>query len=161
MLNFNHSIKTGFSFGLTSGIITTLGLIVGLHSGTHSRLVVMGGILTIATADAFSDALGIHISEESETKHSTKEIWQSTITTFLSKFIFACSFIIPILLFPLSTAIWVSIIYGLFLLGLFSFYLAREQKISPWRVILEHFIIALLVIVITHYLGDLISKFLK
>jgi len=161
MLNFNHSIKTGFSFGLTSGIITTLGLIIGLHSGTHSRLVVMGGILTIATADAFSDALGIHISEESETKHSNKEIWQSTITTFLSKFIFACSFIIPILLFPLSTAIRVSIIYGLFLLGLFSFYLAREQKISPWRVISEHFIIALLVIVITHYLGDLISRFFK
>jgi len=74
MLNFNHSIKTGFSFGLTSGIITTLGLIIGLHAGTHSRLVVMGGILTIATADAFSDALGIHISEESETKHSNKEI---------------------------------------------------------------------------------------
>jgi len=26
-----HSLKTGFSFGLTSGIITTLGLMVGLH----------------------------------------------------------------------------------------------------------------------------------
>jgi len=37
-----HSLKTGFSFGLTSGIITTLGLMVGLHSGTHSRLAVMG-----------------------------------------------------------------------------------------------------------------------
>ena len=66
----NHSIKTGFSFGLTSGIITTLGLIVGLNSGTGSKLVVLGGILTIAIADAFSDALGIHISEESENKHN-------------------------------------------------------------------------------------------
>jgi len=58
-----HSITTGFSFGLTSGVITTLGLLVGLNSGTHSKLVVIGGILTIAIADAFSDALGIHISE--------------------------------------------------------------------------------------------------
>ncbi|MGZ8381620.1 MAG: hypothetical protein ACXW4C_08190, partial [Nitrospira sp.] len=52
------SFKTGLSFGLTSGVITTLGLMVGLHSGTHSRTVVIGGILTIAIADAMSDALG-------------------------------------------------------------------------------------------------------
>lgn len=58
------SWMTGLSFGLTSGVITTLGLIVGLHAGTHSRMVVIGGILTVAISDAMSDALGIHISEE-------------------------------------------------------------------------------------------------
>ncbi len=78
------SIRKGFSFGLTSGIITTLGLIVGLHSSTHSAAVVISGILIIAIVDALSDAIGIHISEESEIKHSTKEIWESTITTFSS-----------------------------------------------------------------------------
>ena len=52
-----HSFRVGMSFGLTSGIITTLGLIVGLHSGTHSKLAVIGGILTIAMADALSDVL--------------------------------------------------------------------------------------------------------
>jgi len=31
-------------------------LMVGLHSGTRSRTVVIGGILTIAIADAMSDA---------------------------------------------------------------------------------------------------------
>ena len=102
-----HSFLVGFSFGLTSGIITTLGLMVGLHSSTHSRLAVIGGILTIAVADALSDALGIHISEESENKHSHKEIWEATISTFLSKFIFTLTFIIPVLLFKLPTAIMV------------------------------------------------------
>jgi len=57
-----HSLRTGLSFGLTSGIITTLGLIVGLHSGTHSKIVVISGVLIIAIADSFSDAFGIHIS---------------------------------------------------------------------------------------------------
>lgn len=61
-----HSLRTGFCFGLTSGIITTIGLMVGLYSSTNSKLVVIGGILTIAVADAFSDALGIHIAEESK-----------------------------------------------------------------------------------------------
>ena len=32
-----HSVRTGLSFGLTSGVITTLGLMVGLHAGTHSK----------------------------------------------------------------------------------------------------------------------------
>jgi len=149
-----HPIRTGISFGLTSGIITTLGLIVGLHSGTHSKIVVISGILIIAIADAFSDAFGIHVSEESENIHTAKEIWESTIYTFLSKFIFSLIFVIPILLFELSIAIIISVILGLFMLGIFSFIIAREQKRRPWKIITEHLIIALVVIIITHYVGD-------
>jgi VIT1/CCC1 family predicted Fe2+/Mn2+ transporter len=152
-----HSIKVGFSFGLTSGIITTLGLMVGLHSGTGSKLAVLGGILTIAIADAFSDALGIHVAEESENVHSTKEIWESTISTFFSKFVFALTFVIPILVFKLSTAIVVSIIWGLSILAIVSYSIAKEQGEKPWKVVTEHLIIALVVIIITHYVGDWIS----
>ncbi len=153
-----HSIRTGFSFGSTSGIITTLGLMVGLHSGTHSRVAVLGGILMIAIADAFSDALGIHISEESENRHVAKEIWESTVSCFFSKFIFALTFIIPALLFELSTAIVVSIIWGLSLLSILSFRIARVQGKIPWKVVGEHLIIASVVIVTTHYVGDWISS---
>jgi len=153
-----HSLKTGFSFGLTSGIITTLGLIVGLHSGTHSRPVIIGGILTIAIADAFSDALGIHISEESENKHTTIEIWESTLSTFVAKFFFAMTFVIPTLFLSLTTAIIVSVVWGLSLLGIFSFYIAKEQKVKPWKVIMEHLFIALAVVGITHYVGDWIGS---
>lgn len=153
-----HSIKVGFSFGLTSGIITTLGLMVGLHSGTGSKLVVLGGILTIAIADAFSDALGIHVAEESENIHTEREIWESTISTFLSKFLFALTFVIPVLVFELSTAIVVSVIWGLLILGIISFGMATEQKRKSWKVVGEHLVIALVVIVITHYVGDWISS---
>lgn len=152
------SIKTGFSFGLTSGIITTLGLMVGLHSGTHLKLAVIGGVLIIAIADAFSDALGMHISEESENQHTTKEIWTATITTFLSKFIFALTFVVPILLFQLSTAMIVSIIWGLSLISIFSYAIAKQAKNKPWRVISEHLVIALAVIIITHFVGDWIRS---
>jgi len=154
-----HSVKKGFSFGLTSGIITTLGLIVGLHSGTHSALVVTGGIFVIAIADAMSDALGIHISEESESKHSVREIWEATISTFLSKFIFALTFIIPVLLLPLTTAMIVCIIWGLGLIAIFSYYLAKQQNIKPYKVILEHLLIAIAVITITHFVGDWVGRF--
>ncbi len=149
-----HSLRKGFSFGVTSGIITTLGLIVGLHSGTHSRLAIIGGILTIAVADAFSDALGMHISEESENEHTEKSIWESTFSTFLAKFILALTFLVPILFFELQTAIFVSVVWGLLLLCILSLQIATNQKKKPLGVIMEHLIIALIVVVVTHYLGD-------
>jgi len=154
-----HSLKVGFSFGLTSGVITTLGLIVGLHSGTHSKLVIIGGILIIAIADALSDAMGIHISEESENRHLPKEIWESMLSTFLSKFVFALTFVVPVLLFRLSVAIIACVIWGLALLTIFSVYLARQQGIRPYKSVLEHLSIAILVIIITHWVGDWIASF--
>jgi len=154
------SIRKGFGFGLTSGIITTLGLIVGLNAGTHSKSVVLGGILIIAIADALSDSLGIHISEESNRKSKQKQVWESTISTFISKFFFALTFVIPIIFLPLTTAIIVSVIWGLFLITLFSSYIAKLRKMKPSKVILEHVTITILVIVLTHYVGNIITRIL-
>lgn len=153
----NRSVKTGFSFGLTSGVITTLGLMVGLHSGTRSTLAVMGGILTIAVADAFSDALGIHLAEESKIQHNSKEIWEATISAFVSKFLVAMTFAVPVFLFSLTTAIVVSIVWGIVLLAGLSVHLAKQQRIAPWKVVTEHLIIAFVVIVVTHFIGEWIA----
>lgn len=153
------SIRKGFSFGLTSGIITTLGLMVGLNSSTHSALVVIGGILVIAIADGLSDALGMHISEEAENKHGQKEVWESTVATLVSKFVFALTFAVPVLFLPLFHAIVVSVIWGLLLICLISYYVAKLQKLKPSRVILEHLTIAILVIIVTHLIGRWVSTF--
>src|SRR6478735_5803650 len=156
-----ESVKTEFAFGLTSGIITTLGLMVGLYSGTHSQRAVIGGILTIAIADAFSDALGIHISEESKNTHGEKEIWESTLATFATKFIVALSFVVPVLLLDLTKAIAVSILWGLSLLVALSVHLANQQRIPQWKVVLEHVFIAGVVVVLTHYVGEWIADILS
>ncbi len=153
-----HALTTGLSFGMTSGIITTLGLMVGLHSGTHSRLAVIGGILTIAIADAFSDALGIHISEEAENVHTHRQIWAATLSTFAAKLVFSLTFLVPIFFFDLRTAIVIGIAWGLGILGLTSYGLARRQRTRPWMAIGEHLLIAIVVIVLTHFLGEWIAE---
>ena len=145
---------TGLSFGLTSGVITTLGLMVGLNSGTHSRPIVIGGILTIAIADAMSDALGIHVAEESKNSSPASQIWEATVATFLAKFVIALTFAVPVLVTPLDQAILISVIWGLFLLAGLSFFIARAQGIAPWKVIGEHLVIALCVVALTHAVGD-------
>ncbi len=151
------SLLTGITFGLTSAIITTLGLMVGLHSGTHSQTAVMDGILMIAIADSFADALGIHISEKAKNR-MIKEVWVSTVTTFIAKFLFALTFFVPVLLLSLSTAMIVSLIWGLSVLTILSYAIAKYQGKTPWIVVGEHILIALVVIFITHRLGDWIGK---
>jgi VIT1/CCC1 family predicted Fe2+/Mn2+ transporter len=152
-----QSILTGLSYGLTSAVITTLGLIIGLDSFTGSRTVVIGGVLTIAIADAFSDALGIHISEETDNSRTDKDIWESTLATFAAKFLFALTFIIPIWFLPLSTAIIVSVIWGMAALALLSRTIAILSGEKVLNVVGEHLGIAIIVVVLAHYIGDLIN----
>jgi VIT1/CCC1 family predicted Fe2+/Mn2+ transporter len=151
------SLRRGISFGLTSAVITTLGLMVGLHSGTHSKMVVLAGILTIAIADAFSDALGIHVSEEAENTHTVKQIWGATVATFLTKFLFAMTFMVPVLFLSLFNAIIVSLIWGMSILIVLSYIIASSQGEPPWKIVGEHVMIALVVIAITHWVGDWLS----
>jgi VIT1/CCC1 family predicted Fe2+/Mn2+ transporter len=145
--------RTGLFFGATSGVITTIGLIVGLNSGTKSITAVLGGILIIAVADAMSDALGIHLAEEANPDTDQAHVWAATIMTFLTKFIFSISFAVPLLLLPLSPAVTASVIWGLFVIVVLSYFLAKSQDESPLYIIGEHVGIAALVLVLSHYIG--------
>jgi VIT1/CCC1 family predicted Fe2+/Mn2+ transporter len=154
-----RSIRKGLGFGLNSGVITTLGMMVGLNASTQSRLAVIGGIIAIAIADAFSDAVGIHISEEAEHRHSEREIWEATLSTLVSKFFIALTFVMPVLVFELPVAIAVSVGWGLGLVIIFSYFLAVRQGARPLTVLLEHVTIVVLVIIITHFVGKWVGKF--
>ena len=134
---------------------------VGLHAGTHSRAVVLGGILTIAVADALSDAMGIHLAEESNNSGPASHVWEATLATFAAKFVISGTFVAPVLTCSLDHAIVISIIWGLFLLTTLSFFVARAQAISPWKVIGEHLLIALIVVAITHAVGDWAQGFVE
>ena len=145
--------RTGLFFGATSGVITTIGLIVGLNSGTRSIIAVLGGILVIAVADAMSDALGIHLAEESDPETDHGHVWAATIMTFVTKFVFSISFAVPLLLLPLGPAVIASVIWGLFVIIVLSYFLARSQDESPVFIIGEHLAIAIVVVVVSHYIG--------
>lgn len=149
----NKGARTGIFFGATSGVITTIGLIVGLHAGTQSMVAVMGGILVVAAADAMSDALGIHLAQESDPDSTHDHVWAATIWTFLTKLVVALSFAIPLLWLPLQTAVIASVSWGLLVITLLSAYLARMQRISALPVITEHLVIAIVVVTVSYFIG--------
>lgn len=155
--HLDHSVRVGISFGLTSGVITTLGLLVGLSAGTSSRLAVLGGIFTIALADSMSDAWGIHISEESEGVHTQREIWTATVATATTKLLVSASFAIPVLLFDLEVAVIIAIAWGAAGLTLLSLDLARRQRVDPGPLPIEHLGVAALVVAAAHLVGLAVS----
>ena len=154
----NDGARTGLFFGATSGVITTIGLITGLNSGTGSVAAVLGGIFVIAVADAMSDALGIHLAEEANPNTTTGHVWAATISTFLNKFIFALSFAVPLLLLPLDTAVAASLLWGMLVIVVLSYFLARTQNSKPLHVIGEHLGIAVLVVVLSHFIGVWVNQ---
>jgi len=155
----NKALLTGLGFGLTSAVITTLGLMIGLNASTGSKLAVIGGILTIAVADAFSDALGVHVAKETEDNAVAKEVWAATGFTFLFKFGFALTFLIPVLTLSLNSAIVVSIIWGLVILSILSFYLAKSKNQSRIESIAEHLGVAIIVLLISNTVGHYIAHY--
>lgn len=154
----NDGARTGLFFGATSGVITTVGLITGLYAGTRSVAAVLGGIFVIAVADAMSDALGIHLAEEADPDTTTGHVWAATISTFLNKFIFALSFAVPLLLLPLDTAVAASLLWGMLVIVVLSYFLARTQNTKPLHVIGEHLGIAVLVVVLSHFIGVWVNR---
>ena len=143
----------GFGFGTASGIITTLGMIVGLYSSSSDRLAILGGIFTVSVADALSDALGEHISEESKRHPSIVDVRNITISTFFSKLLIGLSFVIPFILLPINTAVVVSVIYSALVLTLLSLRISKRTGQNRYEVIAEHLLIGLAVVVITFFLG--------
>ena len=145
--------RTGLFFGASSGVITTIGLMVGLNAGTKSVVAVLGGVFVIAVADSMSDSIGMHLAQESDPDSTRSNIWMATASTFIAKFLTTITFALPVILLPLQTAIFASIIWGLLIITVLSYFLAQYQKIAAFPVIAEHISITAAVIIASHYVG--------
>ena len=151
--------QTKFSFGATSAIITNLGLISGLWTGMHPKLAIIGAMLLIAIVDNISDSVGIHIYQESELLN-TREIWISTFTNFFTRILVSLSFVLLVIILPIKPAVISSIIWGLTLLAVLSYTIAKDEEVNPFFAMFEHVGIAIAVIILSNYIGGfVISKF--
>ena len=149
--------QTRFSFGATSAIITNLGLITGLRTLSSPRTGIIGGIFIIAVAANIADSLGIHLDQESECL-KTKEVWFSTVSNFLTRFLVSLTFALIVWFLPINFAVVTAILWGMVLLSLLSYLIARREKRNPYLAIFEHIVIAVLVILLSNYAGEWFSR---
>ena len=144
---------TRYSFGATSAIITCLAFIISLGKITNPKYTIIGSLLVIAIADNISDSLGIHIYQESDLKR-TEVVRISTFFNFITRFFVVFIFIFFILFLPLLYASALSLIWGISLLIVLSYYIAKEQKINPYKAIIEHIGIAVVVVIASNYISE-------
>ncbi len=152
------SFVKGVSFGITTAVITTLGMIIGLEASTHSKMVVGVGILLIAFSDALSDSVAMHISEEAGLENTQKQIWESTAATFAAKIGVGFSFLIPIFMIDLNSAILINLIWGFMLIIILSYFIGVREKMGTYKVILEHLAITTAVIGVTYVIGSAVPS---
>ena len=152
MININK-----FSIGATAAITTSMGLIAGLTQGDTAKTGIITGLLIVAIGDNISDSLGIHIYKESEGA-SKKDIRLSTFGNFIVRLFLAFTFVLIVLLFSSHLALLVSSIWGLVLLAILSYLIAKSKKSNPFFEIIWHLAVALIVIIGSKLLGNLILK---
>jgi VIT1/CCC1 family predicted Fe2+/Mn2+ transporter len=157
--HMKKEFEQGLGFGLTSSVITTLGLMIGLDAATSSKLAIAGGVVSIALADAMADALSVHTLEEREHKGKA-HLWGSAYATFIAKLFFTLTFLVPLLLVPLTQAITISLAWGFLLLVILSYHAAKHTKENPARVIGIHVTLAIIVLILTKYIGNYIAFYL-
>ncbi|OGG00627.1 hypothetical protein A2Y99_05245 [Candidatus Gottesmanbacteria bacterium RBG_13_37_7] len=148
-----------FSFGTTSAVITILALITSLDTLSNAKAGIIGGILVMAIVDNISDTLGIHIHRETEIDNK-KEVFLTTFINYVARLLVSLIFVLIIIIFPLKTAVYVSIVYGVIVLSAVSYMIATIRKVDPVKSTLQHLTVAILVIIASKILGKfLVNRF--
>jgi len=151
-----------FSFGATSAVITGLAVIIGLSRTANPVIGITTALAVIAIADNISDSFGIHIHQESQ-KESVTEVRKTTFTNFVTRVAVVSVFVLLVILLPVKAAVVLSIFFGMAVISIISYFIAKEQKAKPHRIVFQHLLITVLVMIGSYLLREasagLIAKF--
>jgi hypothetical protein len=112
-------ISKGQLFGLISGSVTTMGVIIGLWQSHNNIPILLSAILSISLSDSFSDGFGMYFSQR--THLGQTESANIGIRTTFYKIIVTLSYAIPFLIFDINTAIRLNITWGCILISYASY----------------------------------------
>lgn len=144
--------RQGLSFGVMDGIITVLGVIMGLFSTADKKIIILGA-LAVGVADAFANAAGIHVSQETKKDHSHETVIKETIYCFIATVVVMLSLIWPYLFFAIGTStIIVFIVSAAWLVSLGNF-VAKTSGRSRKRLIAEYILIGVTISAVTYLIG--------
>lgn len=158
----NSKWSPGFYFGIISGTITTLGMIISLFivssSSKINLKVLASGILGLALGDSFSDGLGLYYSNrgEGDDRDKSRDIG---LATTLYKIIFTMSFLPIMVVFPSITGLIISIVWTHFLVIYAT--LQIEEKSVGVETIVKHLLVLWVVIILGYFGGHLTDYLFK
>ena len=147
---------TRISFGGTAAIVTSMALIAGLDAAKAGKATMVSALLIAAVADNLTDSLSIHMYQESE-RLEQKEAFVGTLTNFATRFILCLSFVLIVMLFREHAAVAGGIVWGMSLLTVLTYILARHRKVGAMSEVGKHLAVALIIIFISKGIGHWIT----
>jgi hypothetical protein len=149
-----------FSFGGTSAIVTSMGLIMGLGAAGAGAATIVSGLLIAGFADNMTDSLSIHMYQEAE-KLKERAALKATFTNFLARILAALSFVAIVLGVSATFVGVVAISWGCLLLTAISYVVARARGAHPLLEVAKHLGVAFLVIMTSRIIGEWISHHIQ
>ncbi len=148
------------SFGATSAIVTSVGLIVGFGSANVPRSAIISGLLIVGLADNLTDTLSIHIFQEAELLEQ-RAAFRATIGNFLTRACIVGSFVALMVLLSGLIAILSCLAWGLMLLVGLTYFVARNRGASVTSELVKHIALAAAVITASGLIGSWIRIFIQ
>jgi hypothetical protein len=124
-----------------------MALISGLNAADATKPIIVSALLIATFADNLTDALSIHIFQESE-KLDQKNAFYGTITNFVTRLLLSISFVLLVGLFPLEHVAKGAIVLEMSLLTILTYLVARERKVKPMLEVVKYLLVASAVIII-------------
>lgn len=148
------------SFGAVSAIVTSVGLIVGFGAAEISKPTIVAGLLIVGLADNLTDALSIHVYQESE-KLEERAAFRATLGNFATRLFVSLSFVMLVIGFSSVSAIVASLTWGFLLLMGLTWLVARSRQASVLSETLKHLAVAAVVIAVSRITGTLIATYVQ
>ena len=145
-----------FAFGATAAIMTSMAVIVGLGSANSGKASIVAGLLIIGIADNLSDTLGIHVHEESESRGTVP--LSLSVSNYATRLLVVCSFVLLVLLLPLGAARVTSLVWGVVLLSVLTYFIAMGRSAKPAPEIVKHLLVAAAVLGLSQLIGLVITR---
>lgn len=151
---------TRFSFGGTAAVVTSMALIIGLTAASATKSAIVSGLLIVAVADNLSDSLSIHMYQESESLEP-QAAFRSTLTNFATRLLVTLVFILLVLALPSNLTVPASVAWGVGLLIVLSFLIAKQRGLGLASEAIKHVLSAAVIIGVSRTIGAWIPAHLR
>ena len=162
----------GIAFGLVDGLITMLGIIIGISRATSDpRLVILAGIVG-GVSNGFANSIGLYASElaergqqiqarkrgEESHVHTLNEILIASGLAFVSCLVALVLPIVPFFYFSINTAIMIAFVVSTALLFILGFEVGRVSYESRLRMGLQYAFAGVFGAIICYWVGDMLQN---
>ena len=159
----------GVAFGTVDGLITILGIVIGIATATqNSSAVVIAGLVG-GLANSFGNSFGFYASElaeraehiqENQHLNSMTETRRSTLLAFAHSVGSTIVIVAPFVILSLRYAMIASLIVGLVLLFALGSVVGRFTHASPWKFAVRYVFLGLIGAALSFMAGALIGRML-